>query len=132
MLTVAPQRRNRPSLTPLIDVVFLLLIFFMIVSRLSVEQQAPLALSPSGATSTVQNDKSETARLTLASDGQITWNGTAYALEELLESTALKKDQTIILTLAERVTFQQTLTVLETLHLAGFSDAKLSTEGAAQ
>ena len=39
----APRIRRRPGLTPLIDVVFLLLVFFMLASRFGVEGALPLA-----------------------------------------------------------------------------------------
>ena len=40
----APHARRRPGLTPLIDVVFLLLVFFMLASRFGVEGALPLAV----------------------------------------------------------------------------------------
>ena len=44
MIGLAPPRaRRRPGLTPLIDVVFLLLVFFMLASRFGVEGALPLA-----------------------------------------------------------------------------------------
>ena len=44
-----PQRRaRRPSLTPLIDVVFLLLVFFMLASRFGVEAGLNLTVSTGG------------------------------------------------------------------------------------
>lgn len=134
MLTVPRQRRSRPSLTPLIDVVFLLLIFFMIVSRLSIEQQAPLTLAPSGMATSLQQkpDDTETAKLLLQEDGLIELDGASFTLDALLNENHLMTDQPIILTLSENVTFQQTLTALEALHMAGYTGAKLSTEGAAK
>ena len=41
-----PSPRRRPSLTPMIDVVFLLLVFFMLAARFG--QEAEVALSPAG------------------------------------------------------------------------------------
>ena len=44
MIGLAPPRpRRRPGLTPLIDVVFLLLVFFMLASRFGTEGALPLA-----------------------------------------------------------------------------------------
>ena len=44
MIALAPSRpRRRPGLTPLIDVVFLLLVFFMLASRFGAEGALPLA-----------------------------------------------------------------------------------------
>lgn len=49
MLDLGPDRpRRRANLTPMIDVVFLLLVFFMLVSRFGVDRVLPLAL-PGGA-----------------------------------------------------------------------------------
>ena len=46
MIGLAPPRpRRAPGLTPLIDVVFLLLVFFMLASRFGVEGALPLAAS---------------------------------------------------------------------------------------
>ncbi|SDI62459.1 ExbD/TolR family protein [Lutimaribacter saemankumensis] len=42
----APRLRRRPSLTPMIDVVFLLLIFFMLAARFGMD--AALPLDPGG------------------------------------------------------------------------------------
>ena len=42
----APRPARRPSLTPMIDVVFLLLVFFMLAARFGAD--AGLALAPSG------------------------------------------------------------------------------------
>lgn len=42
------RRRRRPSLTPMIDVVFLLLVFFMLASRFGAEAVLPLPVAGSG------------------------------------------------------------------------------------
>ena len=45
---LGPRRRGRrPSLTPMIDVVFLLLVFFMLAARFGVETELPLGLAAS-------------------------------------------------------------------------------------
>lgn len=40
-----PRARRKPSLTPMIDVVFLLLVFFMLASRFGMDQVLPLPLA---------------------------------------------------------------------------------------
>lgn len=40
--------RRKPSLTPMIDVVFLLLVFFMLASRFGIEQVIPLSMAGQG------------------------------------------------------------------------------------
>jgi biopolymer transport protein ExbD len=45
----SPQRRaRRPSLTPLVDVVFLLLVFFMLASRFGADEGLKLAVASGG------------------------------------------------------------------------------------
>ena len=44
----AVMRRRRPSLTPMIDVVFLLLIFFMLAARFTSERSLPVATGTAG------------------------------------------------------------------------------------
>ncbi len=46
--TVPARPRRRPSLTPMIDVVFLLLVFFMLASRFGMDAMLPLPLAASG------------------------------------------------------------------------------------
>ena len=47
---LGPRRRGRrPSLTPMIDVVFLLLVFFMLAARFGIEARVPLVLASPGA-----------------------------------------------------------------------------------
>lgn len=45
-----PRRRRKPSLTPMIDVVFLLLVFFMLASRFGLDQILPLPMAGAGGT----------------------------------------------------------------------------------
>lgn len=48
-LSFGPRRRSRkPSLTPMIDVVFLLLVFFMLAARFGTEGALDLALAAPG------------------------------------------------------------------------------------
>ena len=48
MRLAAPRRARRPGLTALIDVVFLLLVFFMLASRFGLPAAAPLAAPGAG------------------------------------------------------------------------------------
>ncbi|WP_072746393.1 ExbD/TolR family protein [Oceanicella actignis] len=49
-LAPPPRPGRKPSLTPMIDVVFLLLVFFMLASRFGTEAMTPLPLASSGGT----------------------------------------------------------------------------------
>lgn len=48
LLGTTPRVKRKPSLTPMIDVVFLLLVFFMLASRFGADAVAPLPLASSG------------------------------------------------------------------------------------
>ena len=48
--TQAPKPRRKPSLTPMIDVVFLLLVFFMLASRFGSDAVLQLPLAGQGGT----------------------------------------------------------------------------------
>lgn len=47
-LEVSARPRRKPSLTPMIDVVFLLLVFFMLASRFGIDAIIPLPLVSGG------------------------------------------------------------------------------------
>ena len=75
------SRRRRPSLTPMIDVVFLLLIFFMLVARFGVDKVIDINL-PSALGQNVQYEGAP--RLVEIKSGNIVLlNGSQIALDQL-------------------------------------------------
>ena len=76
-----PIRRRRPSLTPMIDVVFLLLIFFMLVARFGVDKVIDINL-PSALGQSSQYEGAP--RLVEIKSGNIvSLNGTQISLDQL-------------------------------------------------
>ena len=74
-------RRRRPSLTPMIDVVFLLLIFFMLVARFGVDKVIDIKL-PSALGQSSQYEGAP--RLVEIKSGNIvSLNGTQISLDQL-------------------------------------------------
>ena len=74
-------RRRRPSLTPMIDVVFLLLIFFMLVARFGVDKVIDINL-PSALGQSSQYEG--VPRLVeIKSDNIVSLNGTQISLDQL-------------------------------------------------
>ncbi|UTW58791.1 biopolymer transporter ExbD [Kordiimonas sp. SCSIO 12603] len=119
-------KRKRPSLTPLIDVVFLLLIFFMIVSRLSLEQMQELSLPTTGTANIPVSDKKiERVKITLQADGLISHQDQTLHLTEFQALMQNDLAQPIDVSLGEEVTLQQTLELIEALGIAGFTEVKL-------
>ena len=75
------SRRRRPSLTPMIDVVFLLLIFFMLVARFGINKVIDINL-PSALSQNVQYEGAP--RLVEIKSGNIvSLNGSQISLEQL-------------------------------------------------
>ena len=79
----APRPRRRPSLTPMIDVVFLLLVFFMLAARFGMDNGLALTTGAGGAA-----DWQGAPRLVdLRGDG-VRLNGAITAPEALAEALA--------------------------------------------
>lgn len=117
------QRRRRPSLTPMIDVVFLLLVFFMLAARFGTDLQFPLQLG-AGPAATWQGPprlvdiRPEGLRL----NGQpIAPEALAQALTRLMETDG----DTIVLRAAKDVPLQGVVTVLESLATQGLTNVVL-------
>lgn len=119
MEPLAPiRKRRRPSLTPMIDVVFLLLVFFMLASRFGVEQVMPLPLSGGGSA------YSGPPRLVeVAADG-LRLNGRPVAAEALSAALAplmTGLDDTIVLRGSDGATLQDVVTIADALRAAGYT-----------
>jgi len=117
----APPRRRIPlALTPLIDVVFILLLFFLLAARPWHGSVLPLALPPRATVPTA-----DLAPLTIAlyGDGRIVLEGapvTADRLGELVASQiAAVPERRVVVHPAADVGLQQLIDVLERLDAAG-------------
>ena len=74
-------RRRRPSLTPMIDVVFLLLIFFMLVARFGVDKVIDINL-PSALGQSSQYEGAPRL-VEIKSGNMVSLNGTQISLDQL-------------------------------------------------
>ncbi|MCF3935780.1 biopolymer transporter ExbD [Acuticoccus sp. M5D2P5] len=82
-----PRRpRKRLPLTPLIDVIFLLLLFFMLSSTFLRYAAVDIATSPPSAAQGASAGPSKTALLKLRHDGTLSLNGTDVAADGLIEA----------------------------------------------
>ncbi|MFD1508030.1 biopolymer transporter ExbD [Lacimonas salitolerans] len=105
------KRRRRLSMTSLIDVIFLLLLFFMLSSTFTRFAEVDLAAAGSGAG---QGD-ARPVFLSLGPDS-LQVNGTAATLETLVETiTADQPDAAVIVALRGAVTAQRLTDLLVTL-----------------
>ncbi|NBR33834.1 MAG: biopolymer transporter ExbD [Rhodobacteraceae bacterium] len=81
MFDLGPQpRRRRPSLTPMIDVVFLLLVFFMLAARFGMDTTLSLAMVPTG----VSTYNGAPRLIEVAPNGALFLNGTALQADTLV------------------------------------------------
>ncbi len=116
---LGPRRRGRrPSLTPMIDVVFLLLVFFMLAARFGVEARVPLVL----AAPTPGATWSGPPRLVdVLPDGQ-RLNGVALEMPALLERLAglvAEEGDPVVLRAREGAVLQRLVEVMSALEAAG-------------
>ena len=110
--------RRKPSLTPMIDVVFLLLVFFMLAARFG--QDMELALTTAGTGTPYEGPP----RLVEVSPDGASLNGTALPLEQLVAGLAplmRTKDDTVILRPDADASLQDLVTVIDLLQAAGIA-----------
>jgi biopolymer transport protein ExbD len=121
---------NRLEMTPLIDVVFLLLVFFMLTSTFIKPEAIELDL-PASATAAVV----ERTPITVALDreGQVLLNGESVTLPELRAGVerllASGAERTVGLLADEQAAVQDMVRVMDELRAAGALDIALGTRG---
>lgn len=120
----APARpRRRPSLTPMIDVVFLLLVFFMLAARFGQEGALDLRIAGGGAEAW-----QGPPRLVQIEPEGLRLNGQATEEETLvstLSGLTETRDDLILIQPAEGVALQRLLDVMAGLEAAGFTSLAL-------
>lgn len=129
--TIAQSGKRRPliSLTPLIDVVFILLVFFMLSSSFihwrSFALHAPAqgAVGSSVVGALLVEIRAEGIRL---GDEVISLNGLTQRVAERLET---KPDQRVVVKPAPGVFLQEAVQVLDALAAAGAADLSLIRDG---
>lgn len=112
------RRPRRPSLTPMIDVVFLLLVFFMLASQFGHDKALPVMAGGAAARYDGPPRLLEIAPDTLA------LNGTPLALSDLparLSALTQTPDDIIVLRPTSGATLQRLIDIAETLNRAGFA-----------
>jgi biopolymer transport protein ExbD len=109
--------RRRPSLTPMIDVVFLLLIFFMLAAQIGRDASLPVAAGGGG------EGWSGPPRLVDIAPDRLALNGRPVALDDLPEALGglvEAPSDTVVLRPVEGADVQRLIDVAEALGAAGF------------
>lgn len=128
------QKQNEEgiNLTPLIDVVFLLLIFFMVSTTFTKETQLKLQLPE--AEGEALADRAESIEITISADGAYAVNGQALINTQL--STLMNAiDQTgagdttlpIIITADAKVPYESVVTAMDAVSRLGYSNLSMTT-----
>ena len=113
-----PRARRKPSLTPMIDVVFLLLVFFMLASQFGREAVVPLSVGGGG------GGYSGPPRLVEIAPEGVTLNGVEMreaALVAALSDLTEHPGNTIVLRAGDETRLQRLVDVAERLRAAGFT-----------
>lgn len=120
--TDAPRPRRKPSLTPMIDVVFLLLVFFMLASRFGTDAVLDLPLAGSGGTYTGP------PRLVGIGANNLDLNGVPVADSHLTQALAplmTKPEDILILRGRDAANLQRIMDVTALLRAAGYTNVVL-------
>jgi biopolymer transport protein ExbD len=85
-----PRKRPQDTIVPLIDVVFFLLVFFMLIGRM--DATAPFEVEPPDATSG-RDMPAGGATLSVGATGDLAFDGNAIAAEDLDVTLAARLDE---------------------------------------
>jgi len=121
MFSFGPDRpRRRPSLTPMIDVVFLLLVFFMLASRFGTETVFDLAIGGGGAGAAWQGPP---RLVDVGADGAVRLNGISVERDALAGALAplMTSPGDPVVLRARDGAMQDLVAVMETLRAEGIT-----------
>jgi biopolymer transport protein ExbD len=118
------RKRNMASLTPLIDVVFLLLIFFMLTTSF-LKTQSLSVVTPSPSAEELPTD-ARVVEIWLMGDGTLRVDGTPVKTENLAEAVKAgiggRKDMTVTILAETGSRTQAFVTAIEAARQAGARD----------
>ncbi len=131
------QRRRRGdngiNLTPLIDVVFLLLIFFMVTTTFTKETRLLIDLPE--ANGEVADSSPATLELVIAKDGSYAVNGQNLInrdiktiMAALREASSGNTDLPLVITADAQATHQAVITAMDAAGRLGFSQLNIATQ----
>lgn len=118
-----------PNLTPLIDIVFLLLVFFMLTAHFVRDEGIPIELPEAESAATLDDQKR--VELTIDGSGDIRLNGTVTPLPDLEQAirTALasSEDKSVTLKGDEDVSLGRSVAILDAARKAGAAGVNIVT-----
>jgi len=127
----ASHRSAQPlNLTPLIDIVFLLLVFFMLTAHFVRDEGLPIELPEAESAVSLENNKP--VEIAISADGRITHEGRVLS-PELLQSTltsllATKLEKRVVIRGDVGTSLGDSVKVLDAARMAGASGVDIVTE----
>ncbi len=122
------------SLTPLIDVVFLLLVFFLVATRFAQEDRELEVQLPSASEARPLTEEPQELFVNIDRDGNYFVSGQRLAAEEV--EVALRQavadnpvNQSVVIRADKRVPFDFVVTVMDLCNRAGVRDYTVTTQG---
>ncbi|WP_372612814.1 ExbD/TolR family protein [Aquicoccus sp.] len=123
MLLAPPPVRRKPSLTPMIDVVFLLLVFFMLAARFGQDVEIDLPLAAAS-----DQPYEGPPRLVDILPGGLRLNGVDTEMNNLLpklDTMMLSHSDAIVLRPRDKADLQRVVEAIEALTKAGYQSLVL-------
>ena len=128
-----PQRDNSINLTPLIDVVFLLLIFFMVTTTFTRETRMLISL-PEAETESIAREK-KVVELVVSKDGSYAVDGQSLINRDIKTIMAALKDASagdsqipLVITADALATHQAVITAMDAAGRLGFETLNIATQ----
>lgn len=134
-MNLRPTRRTEPdvNLTPLIDVVFLLLIFFMVSTTFRKESELNIDL-PEASPQPLTVNEQQSLEIAIDASGRYFINGQALADQQaetlkdaLAEHAAVRRDESLIIRADAETPHQAVVTAMDVAGRLGFNHLAIST-----
>ncbi|MEK6239314.1 MAG: biopolymer transporter ExbD [Planctomycetales bacterium] len=122
------------SITPLIDVVFLLLIFFLVATKFEEEERELSVVLPSASEAKPMTEKPQELFINIGRDGTYIINRQPRTKTQLLAdlkqaSADNPGRQTVIIRADKRVVWQYVATAMDLCNAANITDYRVATDG---
>ncbi len=129
LLDLPARRKNSISLTPLIDVVFILLLFFMLSSTFNQAKQIELSSAMTGKAKQVTSSTT-TQKILLYSENDVEVNGVRYEwrsqqMLDQLASFAANGDN-VVLAARSHVSVQSVIKLIDQVSVSGVKNLNIS------
>tara|TARA_B100000676_G_scaffold295954_1_gene335765 strand:- start:577 stop:957 length:381 start_codon:yes stop_codon:yes gene_type:complete len=120
---IEPERHRTPfiSLTPLIDVVFILLVFFMLATRFGQFYDLPVNVQPADS---INKPDDKWLVIEVEANGDLNLNGVSFTPDAVADRLDTKKSK-VWVTVNADATLQQALAAVDAIKAAGVKDVQL-------